>query len=131
MFTVFRRLQIQARITLGFTAVIVIGMAVAGYCLHGLDDVGQQVRVMNTLGSSVIRVLTVSQTLESIRRAENRYQLDGDPGSLAEIETNVAEAELILESAPASPIPYRGGAPTQGCWSRCGNTRPRSPRPPR
>ena len=96
-------LKIRGRIFIGFAIVIGIGVAVAIYGVGQLSNVGVKVHSMSGLSGNVVRVLQTTADLEAVRRAENRYRLDGSQDAVEEAGQRLTESGArLMEAAKAT-----------------------------
>ena len=96
------------RIALGFCLLIALGLGAVGVAIHQFSAVDAQVEDMTRLGGNLARVLSASHDLETVRRAETRYRLDGDKAALQERDARMSEAGTMLtEAIAASHAPAR------------------------
>ena len=102
------RLRISARIALGFFLLIALGLGAVGMAIHQFSAVDAQVADMTWLAGNLRRVLTASHDLETVRRAETRYRLDGDAATLQARDASMSEAGTMLtEAIGTSHVPAR------------------------
>jgi methyl-accepting chemotaxis protein len=73
----FGRLKVRTRIFIGFGALIMLSLALAGFGIYQLSGVGKDARAMSSLAANLARVTEATGRLEAIRRAETRMRLDG------------------------------------------------------
>ncbi len=93
------RLRISTRITLGFALLVALGLGIAGFGAYQLAGIDKQTARMTALSGVMRRVLDVARLMETVRRAEIRYRLDGNPDSVTEWERSEAEARALLDEA--------------------------------
>jgi methyl-accepting chemotaxis protein len=99
----FLHFGLRARLYLGFAVLVAFGLGMAGFGMLGLSSVTESVGKMEAIADNLVRVQEVSQQLETIRRASNRYRIDADPASLADMKKAEARAgELLAEAAKAT-----------------------------
>ncbi len=89
-------LRISARIALGFSLLIVLGLGAVGVGLYQFSVVGAQVGALTTLSAGAQSVMTASHRLETMRRAEARHRLSADAASLRVREDSEAEVTALL-----------------------------------
>src|SRR5690348_12376832 len=94
------RLGIRARIYGGYSILIVLGLALAGFAIWELSSVARSVGTMSQLAESNTRNLETLELLEKARRADLRYRLSGDVAALREGEAaDAAVADLLQQGA--------------------------------
>ncbi|MDR3536042.1 MAG: HAMP domain-containing methyl-accepting chemotaxis protein [Acetobacteraceae bacterium] len=96
------RMGLRTRIYVGFGMLIVLGLGMAAFGAFGLSGVTDAIGTMGILSTNVVRVEETDRLLEVIRRAQNRYRIDADKSSLADItdaETHIAA--LMTEATHA------------------------------
>ena len=93
------RLKVRTRIYLGFAALVAAGLCVAASGIYQMSGVGEQVGKMTSVAANSRLVLEASGRLEAMRRAENRYRLDADPGALKDIRASGAATLALLTEA--------------------------------
>jgi methyl-accepting chemotaxis protein len=99
----FLHLGLRSRLYLGFAVLIAFGLGVAGFGMLGLSSVTGSVSNMDAITGNLVRVQQVGRQLEVIRRAANRYRIDADPESLADITAaETTAAQLLVASANAT-----------------------------
>jgi methyl-accepting chemotaxis protein len=95
----FIRLKVRTRIYLGFTALIVLSLGIAGFGVYQLSGIGGHVRTMDVLAGVTQRVLSVTRNLEAIRSAETNYLSDAPDASMQEARANAQQANAHLAEA--------------------------------
>jgi methyl-accepting chemotaxis protein len=95
----FLHLSLRARLYLGFAVLVAFGLGMAGFGMSGLSNVAESVGKMEAISANLDRIQEVSQRLETIRRASNRYRIDADPASLADMKAAEARAAELLTAA--------------------------------
>ena len=95
----FIRLKVRTRIYLGFTALIVLSLGIAGFGVYQLSGIGGHVRTMDVLAGVTQRVLSVTRNLEAIRSAETNYLIDAPDASMQEARANAQQANAHLAEA--------------------------------
>ena len=99
----FNRMLIKWRIYSGFGLIVALGIAMAIYGVWTLSSIGANVTKLSSLSDNLVRVLTTSRSLETMRRATTRYATAPDPALAKEFADNQAKAdELLKESAKAT-----------------------------
>ncbi len=97
------RLRIKGRLYAGFAALVLLGLALAGFGMWQLAAVQGQVEKMTALADNTSRVLELSAHFQAIRRANLRYIYDGDEASFKEAaERETAATELLQAAAKAT-----------------------------
>ncbi|UPK33755.1 HAMP domain-containing protein [Bradyrhizobium sp. 186] len=94
------RLRIRGRLYAGFTALVVVGFAMAMTAVWNLWAVQDQVARQSALSDSTARVLEISTHLQAIQRANLRYIYDGSEPAMREAaERETAVTELLQVGA--------------------------------
>ena len=93
------RLRIKGRLYAGFGALVLFGVALAGFAVWQLTAVSRQVNTMMALSDNTVRVLQISAHLQALRRATLRYVFDHDKASAAEAEKRTQQSIELLEAA--------------------------------
>ncbi|MCQ4162408.1 methyl-accepting chemotaxis protein [Roseomonas sp. GC11] len=86
------KMRIRTSLFLGFGLLILIAVGMAVLGLRQMDTVQDQVVDQLDIDEQATRVLNASRTLETLRRAEQRFYLDQAESSLQELTT--AQREL-------------------------------------
>jgi methyl-accepting chemotaxis protein len=73
----FNRFKIGTRIWIGFGALIILSVSLAGFGVYKLSDVGTETGTMTFLMGRAMRVMDATHRLEAVRRAETRMRIDG------------------------------------------------------
>jgi methyl-accepting chemotaxis protein len=93
-------MSISTRISLGFSAILLLTVAVAAVGWNGLDTYAERVNVAS-------RTATLDNTLSLARLEESRYLLDVDPSASRRVraltDTLKSDAEALLND-PAHPV---------------------------
>jgi len=93
-------LRIRGRLYAGFTALVVVGLAMAVTAVWNLCEVQDQVARQSALSDSTARVLEISTHLQAIQRANLRYIYDGSEPAMREAaERETAATELLQVGA--------------------------------
>ncbi len=90
------RFRISSRITIGFALLIALGLGAVVTGIYQVSAVGAQVGSMMTLSAGAQSIMMTSHRLETVRRAETQYQLDGDAASLQLRDSSEAEVKTLL-----------------------------------
>jgi methyl-accepting chemotaxis protein len=96
------KFKVSTRISIGFGALIVLSLALAGIGVWQLSGVGGKARTMSTLADHVANVLDATHRLEAIRRAETRMRIDG--GDFKDASDNELATDGLLTSAVQSAL---------------------------
>jgi methyl-accepting chemotaxis protein len=100
--------KLRTRLYLGFLALIVVALVLAGAGFWSIGQLGGQVTKLEGIGGNVQRVLTVDGLLETIRRAQLRYVFDNDAASVTEMQAaQVTAKEVLAASAASTPSEER------------------------
>ena len=101
-------LRIRGRLFAGFGALILFGVALAGFAVWQLGEIRAQVELLSRQSASTIRVGEIGTDFQAIRRGILRYLFDQDEKSFAESETRLAKVSDVLElAARAAPTEER------------------------
>ena len=101
-------LRIRGRLFAGFGALILFGVALAGFAVWQLGEIRTQVEALSRQSASTIRVGEIATDFQAIRRGILRYLFDQDEKSFAESETRLAKVSDVLElAARAAPTEER------------------------
>src|ERR1700730_9429195 len=95
----FNQLKVNARLTTGFGALIVIGIAVAGFGGWELTRIDGQVGKMSALAENAIRVLETNRLVEGAGRLRLRYVATNDEAFAKEFREGQAQAAALLKEA--------------------------------
>jgi methyl-accepting chemotaxis protein len=98
------RLRIAGRLYGGFGALVLFGLALAGFAVWQFWAVDRQVEKMTALDDNVVRVLTVSADLHAMRRAILRYAFDHDKASYEEADKRGAASVQLLQDAAKATL---------------------------
>jgi methyl-accepting chemotaxis protein len=98
------RLRISGRLYAGFGALVLFGLALAGFAVWQLQTVDSQVDKMMALNDNVVRVLTITADLQAMRRAILRYAFDHDKASYEEADKRGASAIAVLQDAAKATL---------------------------
>src|SRR5215472_5566927 len=98
------RLRISGRLYASFGALVLFGLALAGFAVWQLQAVDSQVDKMMALNDNVVRVLTVTADLQAMRRAILRYAFDHDKPSYEEADKRGASAIAVLQDAAKATL---------------------------
>jgi methyl-accepting chemotaxis protein len=91
-------LRIRGRLYGGFGALVLFGMALAGFAVWQLGEIRTQVGVLSRQSTNAIRAGEIATQLQAIRRAILRYTFDHDEKSFAEAETRLAKTSDLVEA---------------------------------
>lgn len=78
----FTNLKVRTRIYLGFAALVVLSLGIAGFGVMQISGIGTNVAAMDRLASVTQRVLNTARNLEAIRRAETRFLFEASDVSI-------------------------------------------------
>src|SRR5580704_780535 len=93
------RLRIKGRLYAGFGALVLFGVALAGFAVWQLSAINRQVTKMALLSDNAMRVQEISTELQAMRRATLRYSISYDKPTLEEAEQNGQHALELLDAA--------------------------------
>lgn len=97
----FLTLRIRGRLYGGFGALVLSGLAMAGFGVYQLGQIGEQVAVMANQSVNTIRGTETETELQAIRRALLRYVVDQDDASDKEAAARLAKTVDKLNGAMA------------------------------
>jgi methyl-accepting chemotaxis protein len=92
-------LRIRGRLYGGFGALVLFGVALAGFAVWQLSEIGTQVGSMTVQSADTIRAGEISLQLQAIRRAILSFTFDQDEPSLAEVDKRLTEITGQVENA--------------------------------
>ena len=95
--TLLNRLTIRNQILCGFGAIVLVGLAVAGFGVVRLSQIGDEVSIMNKYTFNLIRTQNASEGLEVVRRTLTRYRVDGDQPTLKELTDKTEQVRGLLK----------------------------------
>src|ERR1700736_6344703 len=90
-------LRIRGRLFGGFGALVLFGIALAGFAVWQLGEIRTQVQALTLHATNTIRIGEIATNLEAVRRAMLRYAFDQDEKSFAESEKRLAKITDLLE----------------------------------
>jgi methyl-accepting chemotaxis protein len=95
----FLNLRISGRLYVGFGALLLFCIGLAGFAVMQLGELRTQVAAMTLQSENTIRVGEIATNLQAIRRAILRYAFDHDEKSYTESETRLKKAgDLLVEA---------------------------------
>ena len=104
----FANLRIRKKVYLGFTAVIAITGAVAGFAIYQQSEIRSEAAQLAFYANRTQDVLSITNNLEIIRRAGTRFWHDRDAQALKDIEAaGLAAQSTISELIKTARIPER------------------------
>jgi methyl-accepting chemotaxis protein len=89
-------LRIRGRLFGGFGALVLFGIALAGFAVWQLGEIRTQVQALTLQSGSTIRIGEIATELEAVRRAILHYAFDQDEQSFAESERRLANVTKLL-----------------------------------
>jgi methyl-accepting chemotaxis protein len=92
-------LRIRGRLYGGFGALVLFGVALAGFGVSQLWGIQTKVDTMALQSENAIRIVQISSELQAVRRAILRYQFDHDQPSYAEAEKRLTDIDNLLDEA--------------------------------
>jgi methyl-accepting chemotaxis protein len=95
----FLNLRIRGRLYGGFGALVLFGVALAGFAVWQLGEIRTQVATLTLQSTNTVRAGEIAAELQAVRRAILRYTFDHDEKSFAEAETRLAKTADLLEAA--------------------------------
>jgi len=90
-------LRIRGRLYGGFGALVLFGLAMAGFAVWKLTEIRDDVSAMNAQSANAMRSMEISAELQALRRAMLRYTFDQDEASFAESEKLLTQVGGVLE----------------------------------
>jgi methyl-accepting chemotaxis protein len=90
-------LRIRGRLYGGFGALVLLGLAMAGFGVWKLWEISARVERMGVQSQNAISVGTMTSDLQAARRGLLRYLFDHDAASFAESEQRLNEVANLLE----------------------------------
>ncbi len=90
-------LRIRGRLYGGFGALVLFGLAMAGFAVWKLTEIRDDVSAMNAQSANAMRSMEISAELQALRRAMLRYTFDQDEASFAEAEKLLTQVGGVLE----------------------------------
>ena len=94
----FLNLRISGRLYVGFGALLLFCIGLAGFAVMQLGELRTQVAAMTLQSENTIRVGEIATNLQAIRRAILRYAFDHDEKSYTESETRLKKAGDLLDA---------------------------------
>jgi hypothetical protein len=95
----FNQLKGSIRLYLGFGALILIGIAVAGFGTSQLTSIDGRVTEMGRQADNVVRVLETGRLLTTMRLSSVRYVAEGDEALAKAFKDNQAQASDFMKAA--------------------------------
>eukprot|EP01037_Dinobryon_pediforme_P010621 gene10621-10692_t len=92
------------RLYIGFSTVVLLGLALAIFGLWQLSGIQQQVGKASRLSDNVIRTLEISNNLQAISRAVLRYDFDADEASFLEAADRETTTIQLLQAAAKATL---------------------------
>ena len=107
----FLRLGLKARIYSGFSILVLMGLALAGFGAWELSGIKADVQRLSAINDNATRALEASKRIEIIRRANLRYMVDADDESIKDAAAAESSAsELLKLAADSTPTLERRNA---------------------
>jgi len=98
------KVRVRTRIYIAFGVIVALGVALAGFGVVQLSNVGAQQRIMVALAANVVRVGQAVENVDAIRRAETRIRLDGNLSALSEVKDLDARTDALLTAAAGAHL---------------------------
>ena len=92
-------LRIRGRLYGGFGALVSFGVALAGFGVWQLSEIGRQVETMTVQSGNTIRAEEISLQLQAIRRAILRFTFDQEEASIVEADKRLGDITGQLDAA--------------------------------
>jgi methyl-accepting chemotaxis protein len=102
-------LRIRGRLYGGFGALVLFGLAMAGFAVWKLTEIRDDVSAMNAQSANAMRSMEISAELQALRRAMLRYTFDQDEASFAEAEKLLTQVGGVLEETIKASSEERRG----------------------
>jgi methyl-accepting chemotaxis protein len=107
----FLRLGLKSRIYSGFSILVLMSLALAGFGAWELSGIKADVQRLSAINENSTRALEASKRIEIIRRANLRYMVDADEESIKEAAAAESSAsELLKLAADSTPTLERRNA---------------------
>jgi methyl-accepting chemotaxis protein len=104
----FFNLRIRGRLYGGFGALVLFGVALAGFAVWQLWVIQAQVETMSSQSRNAIRASEITVELQAFRRSILRYIFDQDEASYAEAEKRLARTtDLLAEATSTATLDQR------------------------
>ena len=100
----FDRFNVSTRISIGFGALILLSLALAGFGVLGLSNVADSIGKLVAISDNVVRAEQTARLIEVSRRGTNRYRIDADPASLTAMKDAEGRAAGLLADAAKATI---------------------------
>jgi chromosome segregation ATPase len=95
-------LRIRGRLYGGFGALVVFGIALAGFAVWQLNEIRTQVSLLTLQSTNAIRVEEIASEIHAIRRALLRYAYDHQEAAKAEADRRLAAIGGAIDLAVKS-----------------------------
>ena len=95
-------MKLKTRLYAGFLSLIVLTLIVAGTGVWAIGSLGDELQAVRTKDENYQRVQTISGLLESIRRAQVRFMLDGLEAAADNLRASRTKAANLLDDAIAT-----------------------------
>jgi methyl-accepting chemotaxis protein len=97
------RLGLKPRLYSGFGILVALGLGLAGYAAIELSGIRSGVQTFSAINDNTTRAIEVTKRIETIRRANLRYTVDGDEQAVKDaIEAESSAIELLKAAANAT-----------------------------
>jgi methyl-accepting chemotaxis protein len=93
------RLKVSTRIYLGFATLVVLAVGIGGFAYYQFTSTGAKVAEMSALSTNAERVLEATRRLETLERAERRYETEADATALKVEQDSANRLNTLLEAA--------------------------------
>jgi len=97
-------LRIRGRLFAGFGALVLFGVALAGFAVWQLGEIRTQVDTLTRQSTNTIRIAEIATEIQAVRRGILRYLFDQDEKSFTESETRLAKVSDLLELAASTAL---------------------------
>ena len=111
------RLGLKTRIYCGFGALVLLGVALAGFGVWELSGIGFNVERMGVLSDNTARITEAESKIQIIRRVSLRYTIDQNEDQLKEAVMAEAEAIERLQAAAAATTVHPPSAASVSTFS--------------
>jgi methyl-accepting chemotaxis protein len=97
-------LRLRTRLYFGFATLIAVALLLGGVGSWGIGRLSGEAGKLEAIGGNVQRVLTATNLLERIRRAQLQFMFDGDPQAAAGMQDAQTKAAAELTAAAANTL---------------------------
>ncbi|MCX7380099.1 MAG: HAMP domain-containing methyl-accepting chemotaxis protein [Alphaproteobacteria bacterium] len=98
------RLALRTRLYLGFTALVLLALVLAGTGYWGLDRSAAQLATLERATANLVRVTRMGTELETIRRTQLRFVHEAHEAALDEMRTSQGKLRTYLAEAVSTTV---------------------------